>query len=185
MKVEVLFNGITAVLVQSFFAVRIYRLSEKNLYITTFVSSLIAANFVVMIVYTARAKSVTTYQELNDHVKALSITVNILTAASDIAIAASLVTMLHNRKTGFEQSNNVLNRLIKFTVNTGLLTSLCAIFSLIFVRAHGCFISLKPLTRLPPVLQFQVFPGTFIYICFFFTIGRRTSLYIPLCHNRF
>jgi hypothetical protein len=68
---------------------------------------------VINIIYVVRAININSYAELTEKLKAVSITVNILTAATDIAIAAALVTMLHNRKTGFEQTTGVLNRLVR------------------------------------------------------------------------
>jgi hypothetical protein len=60
--------------------------------------------------------------------------VNILAAAGDVLIAAMLCTMLHVQRTGFKKSDTMINKLMIFVVNTGLLTSVCAVMSLVSVR---------------------------------------------------
>ncbi|KAI3600676.1 hypothetical protein WG66_014174 [Moniliophthora roreri] len=87
------------------------------------------------------------------HIKSLwlSILVNALAAAGDVYIAATLCWLLHSSRTGFRRSDTIIKKLILFTVNTGALTSLCAVASLISITAA---------------------PNTFIYITFFFCIGR-------------
>ncbi|PPQ75119.1 hypothetical protein CVT26_008297, partial [Gymnopilus dilepis] len=81
----------------------------------------------------------------------LSVLVNALAAAGDIVIAFSLCWLLHKSRTGFSKSNRIIDKLILFTVNTGLLTSLCAIASLTSIIVAG---------------------HTYLYIAFFFCIGR-------------
>ncbi|KAA1465966.1 hypothetical protein DENSPDRAFT_876136 [Dentipellis sp. KUC8613] len=151
--VEVLFNGFTAVLVQCFFTLRIYRLSNKNVPITAVVLLLVIGQFGVTVAYASKAIHMTTFAQLAT-LKGLSMSVNALTAASDVSIAVALCSMLHRSRTGFRASDSMINKLILFTMNTGLLTSLDAICSLASIAAS---------------------PNTFIYICFFFTLGRLYS----------
>jgi len=80
--------------------------------------------------------------------------INILAAAGDVLIAIVLCSMLQKSRTGFKKSDTMINKLIIFTMNTGLLTSFCAVASLISILAA---------------------PNTFIYIAFFFNIGRLYS----------
>ena len=71
--------------------------------------------------------------------------INILGAASDTAIALVLIYLLHQSRTGFKRSETIINRLILFTINTGALTSLCALVSLITVcnAFHPCHVAEK------------------------------------------
>ncbi|KAF8868944.1 hypothetical protein BD779DRAFT_1590374 [Infundibulicybe gibba] len=82
------------------------------------------------------------------------LTVNALAAAGNVLIAATLCTLLHRSRTGFRRSDTMINKLILFAVNTGFLTSLCAVASLILIIVAG---------------------DTFLYIAFFFCIGRLYS----------
>ncbi|KAI0723430.1 hypothetical protein C8Q76DRAFT_395199 [Earliella scabrosa] len=151
--VEVLFNGFTGLFVQSFFALRVYRLSEKRLYLFIPVALLVAAEFGVSVAYTIRAFSLNTFMDLTA-LRALSICMNVFAAAADVLIAAILCTLLHTSRTNFARSNTLINKLIIFAVNTGLLTSVCACISLI---------------------TFFTLPNSFVYICFYFLIGRLYS----------
>ncbi|KAI0959388.1 hypothetical protein AcW1_004224 [Taiwanofungus camphoratus] len=148
--IEVLFNGFTALLVQSFYALRIWKLSSQNIWITAIVMLLILGEFSCVLAYAILAIQMHTFAELSQ-LKGLSMSVNAIAAAGDLVIALSLCFMLHRSRTGFRRSDGLINKLIVFTVNTGLLTSVCAVCSLIAI---------------------VVLPGTFIYICFYFTLGR-------------
>lgn len=147
---EVIISALICILVQSFFVLRIWKLSHKNIYITVILMSLVIAEFLSCAIYTEKALKLKTYQNLTKIVN-LSRTINVLSAASDVAIAMALIWLLQHSRTGFRRSDNMINRLILFSLNTGLLTSLDAIMSLVTIT---------------------VFPNTFIYIMFFVTISR-------------
>jgi hypothetical protein len=150
--VEVLFNGFTALLVQCFLTMRVWRLSNKS-YILTGSLSLVLAEFICVIIYVVKALQMTTFAELTT-LKNLSMTVNALAAAGDVLIAIVLCFMLQKSRTGFKGSDTMITKLIIFTVNTGLLTSICAVASLISITTAGT---------------------TFIYIAFYFCLGRLYS----------
>ncbi|KAG9224285.1 hypothetical protein CCMSSC00406_0004784 [Pleurotus cornucopiae] len=156
--VEVLFNGFTAFLVQSFLARRVWQLSGRNIWLTGLVAFLVLSEFGCVLAFAALSLRFTTYEQLGT-LKELSITVNALGAAGDVVIAFALCVLLHRSRTGFQRSDSMINKLIIFAVNTGVLTSLCAIASLI---------SASP--RL-----IAVAPDTFLYIAFFFCLGRLYS----------
>ncbi|KAK7041649.1 hypothetical protein VNI00_009256 [Paramarasmius palmivorus] len=158
---EVLFNGLTGFLVQSFLTHRVWRyltLSRRNssLSFTTIIVTGVAVILVLAefgcitafaIIALVRVKS---FDDLAT-MKWLSILVNALAAAADVYIAAVLCFLLQGSRTGFQRSDTIIRKLIMYAVNTGLLTSLCAVASLISITAA---------------------PNTFIYITFFFCIGR-------------
>ncbi|KAJ6472687.1 hypothetical protein C8R47DRAFT_1324604 [Mycena vitilis] len=148
--VEVLFNGLTALLVQSFLAVRVWRLSKGNKWLTGAAWLLILAEFGCVVAYITLALPLDTFTELAN-LKALSIAVNSLAASGDVLIASILCFLLLRSRTG---SDTVVNKLVMFFVNTGLITSLFAVASLISIT---------------------VAPTTFIYIFFFFCMGRLYS----------
>ncbi|KAJ3813978.1 hypothetical protein F5876DRAFT_62699 [Lentinula aff. lateritia] len=163
---EVLFNGFTAFCVQSFLTWRIWRLSNSNFWVTGIVVSLVLAEFgcvvafgIIAFVYLLHYSEyllnhllslvrVSTFVELAADLKELSVTVNALAAAGDVLIAGILTILLQKSKTGFQRQLVIQTM---FAVNTGALTSLCAVASLISILAA---------------------PNTFIYISFFFCMGR-------------
>ncbi|KAI0069201.1 hypothetical protein BV25DRAFT_1818183 [Artomyces pyxidatus] len=147
---EVLVAGLVALIVQSFFISRIYTLSKKNMFLTGGVAVLVVAQFMTVLVYCSKAFRMTTYVEIAT-IKGWSMSINATTAASDLAIALVLCGLLHNSRTGFRRSDTMINKLILFTVNTGVLTSVDAICSLATIAA---------------------LPNSFVYICFFFALGR-------------
>ncbi|KAE9387477.1 hypothetical protein BT96DRAFT_1005084 [Gymnopus androsaceus JB14] len=155
---EVLFNGLTALAVQCFLTYRISMLSGNKvvhgnkMWLTAFVGSFVLAEFVCVLTFAIIAlMRVKTFEELSAELKGLSITVNALAAAGDLLIAGILTLLLQRAKTGYRSSDSIINKLTLFAVNTGALTSLCAVASLISIVAA---------------------PNTFIYISFFFSMGR-------------
>ncbi|RPD72009.1 hypothetical protein L226DRAFT_615032 [Lentinus tigrinus ALCF2SS1-7] len=168
--VMVILEAITALIVQSFFAMRIYRLSSKR-FVVLPVVGLIVTEFGVSLAYSAKAYDLSvpheisvlmgtshrstykTFPELNK-IKGLSLAMNASAALTDVTIAIILCTILQCSKTGNVKSNRLVNKLIAYTVNTGLLTSTCACVSLI---------------------TYLALPGSFVYICFFLLMGRLYS----------
>ncbi|KAF8128176.1 hypothetical protein EV363DRAFT_1221732 [Boletus edulis] len=166
LQVEVFFNGFTALFVQSFLAMRVYRLSSKSRLATGSVMVLVIGEFILVAVYAIQAYvsplfllaccshafslQFHTFVQLSS-LKALSMSVNAVAAAGDVLIAIFLCTLLQKSRTGFRRSDNMINKLIVFSINTGLLTSICAVASLISITA---------------------WPNTFIYIAFYFCLGR-------------
>ncbi|KAJ7655821.1 hypothetical protein DFH06DRAFT_1412868 [Mycena polygramma] len=149
-------TGLTALLVQSFLAVRVWRLSKGNKWLTGAAAPqclLILAEFASISAYVTLALPFDTFTELAN-LKALSIAVNSLAASGDVLIASILCLLLLRSRTGFTRSDTVVNKLVMFFVNTGLITSLFAVASLISIT---------------------VAPTTFIYIFFFFCMGRLYS----------
>ncbi|EIN08236.1 hypothetical protein PUNSTDRAFT_134627 [Punctularia strigosozonata HHB-11173 SS5] len=153
LAVEVIFNGLTAFMVQGFFCFRIYRLSQRNLYITLLTVASTIGNFSVLLAYTAGALGLKNLLEL-PKIKALSLAINYMAAITDVIIAASMVYLLQGAKSGFKRTDTTVNKIMVFVINTGLLTSICALMSLISTLA---------------------WPKAYIYICFFFIIGRLYS----------
>ncbi|EEB98665.1 hypothetical protein MPER_01787 [Moniliophthora perniciosa FA553] len=101
-----------------------------------------------------------TYLELKE-LSVLSRVVNVLGAASDIAITTSLAFYLYTLKPGFKATDAIMNQLILFSVSTGVLTTVCALSSLITI---------------------SVLPDTFVYIAFYSTLARfyATSFFATL-----
>ncbi|KAF5393735.1 hypothetical protein D9757_000328 [Collybiopsis confluens] len=94
-----------------------------------------------------------TWQDLSK-LKGLSMTVNVLGAVADVAIAAGLFYFLQRSRTGFKKSDTMISKLIMFSVSTGLLTSVCAVASLLSILIWG---------------------KTLIYVAFYFSLGRLYS----------
>lgn len=128
---EVFFNGATAAMVQSFYATRVYRLSRSILF-STFIMIGIVVNAGCAIAWTVLSMQMHTFTDLLN-ITPLTVAINSTYTALDILIATSLVILLYRSRSGFKHSDTMINRLILFVVNTGVMTSLAA---------SGAFISL-------------------------------------------
>ncbi|KAK0206186.1 hypothetical protein DFS33DRAFT_1312903, partial [Desarmillaria ectypa] len=150
---EVLFNGFIGFLVQSFLTMRVWRLSNEKVPLTAVIAALVLAEFGCSVAFTIQSMKLSTWADLT-HMRGLSMTVNVVGAVSDVLIAASLFYFLHRSRTGFKQSNTMISKLILFSVSTGLMTSICAVASLISILIWG---------------------KTLIYVAFYFSLGRLYS----------
>ncbi|KAF9499092.1 hypothetical protein BDN71DRAFT_1503467 [Pleurotus eryngii] len=148
--VEVLFNGFIGFIVQGYLTYRIWRLSNKKIWVICLIGPFVLAELVCSVVFTIMGLQMKTFTDLAE-LKGLSMTVNIIAAVGDLFISICLVYMLYHRRTGFKRTNTVISRLIIFTINTGSLTTLFAIASLVSIL---------------------VWDDTLIYVTFFFCIGR-------------
>jgi len=63
--------------------------------------------------------------------KGLANSSGILAAICDVTIAAILIYFLIQSRRGFSRSDTIIRKLIAFTLSTGLLTSLCALCTII------------------------------------------------------
>ncbi|KDR73254.1 hypothetical protein GALMADRAFT_251847 [Galerina marginata CBS 339.88] len=147
---EALFTGVNGGIVQTFYALRVFRLSKRNYLLTGIIVFLILATVGCGTVWVILSMQFKTYKQLLT-ISPLTITINALSTAADVTIAASLCLMLHRSRTGFKRSDNIINKLIIFIVNTGVLTTCCAVSSLICLIAS---------------------PNSLIYATFYFCIGR-------------
>ncbi|KAJ2915835.1 hypothetical protein MD484_g4606, partial [Candolleomyces efflorescens] len=145
-KMEALLTGLNGAMVQTFYTYRVWQLSKKNYFLAGTILLLILAT-AVWVILSMRFES---YRQLLT-INPLTITINALSCAVDVLIAGSLCWMLHNSRTGFKRSDNIINKLMIFVVNTGMLTTSCAIASLV---------------------SLVVSPNTLIYATFYFCIGR-------------
>ncbi|CDO71979.1 hypothetical protein BN946_scf184943.g13 [Trametes cinnabarina] len=52
--------------------------------------------------------------------------------SSDLILTGALVFVLQKSRTGSKRTNNILDTLIIYTINTGLLTSIVSVFAFVF-----------------------------------------------------
>ncbi|KAJ7157972.1 hypothetical protein C8R43DRAFT_1125111 [Mycena crocata] len=101
-------------------------------------------------VYGIKVVQLSTIAELAP-VKTLSMSCNIATAVTDVLITSTLIYYLASAKNGLKNTDDMLNRLIAFTFNTGIPTSLCGVAACIAINTS---------------------PDTFIYMFWFLMFGR-------------
>lgn len=140
---ESLCTGVTGALVQLFYVMRVWLLC-KNKILTGFILLLTLASTGMGLSWVVIAMQQETYDDLLS-VSWLTITVDSLSAVTDIVIASALVFLLHQARTGFKKSDTMINKLILFVVNTGVLTSCCALASLLVLAASPLTLIYAPL----------------------------------------
>ncbi|KAJ3999395.1 hypothetical protein F5050DRAFT_967686 [Lentinula boryana] len=146
----VLLSALIAVTIQLFMCWRIWILSKKNIYWIVPIAAIVLASFAITIVYFEKCWSLRTWSKLESLSK-ISRAVNGLNFGGDIAISFAMVYLLRNSKPGIESTDALINRLMGFCLKTGLLTTICAILSLISI---------------------STWPNTFIYITFYCVLAR-------------
>ncbi|KAL0961330.1 hypothetical protein HGRIS_006287 [Hohenbuehelia grisea] len=123
-------TGIIASLVQLFFGWRIRTLTGRNwLFSLVIVCAFVGG--VGAIVTTIEVLETPNFVDFRNF-KAVVILWLVSECLGDIIITTILVIYLNNHKTGFSASDQLVDRIIRLTVQTGLSTSLCAFFDLLF-----------------------------------------------------
>ncbi|KLO12252.1 hypothetical protein SCHPADRAFT_941345 [Schizopora paradoxa] len=158
--------------VQSFLVLRIYRLCRKDITgdgwktipLVGILVVFVAALFICLTTYSIKVFGLTVWSDIGK-VNGLSRATNAVGAAADVSIAMALVFLLHRARSGYRRTQAIINRLITFTINTSLLTSISSILSLITI---------------------SLYPHNFIYITFFLMTSRLyvTALFATLNARR-
>ncbi|CAA7262216.1 unnamed protein product [Cyclocybe aegerita] len=149
--IQCLFEMLPAMMVQLFFAMRIWRLSKGKWYLLVLPVFFIFAKLALNLVWVIKCASATSVQDANFRYSTISELINGAAAGADILLAGTMVYLLHASRTGIRQSDNLITRLMTYTINTGVLVSVWSIITLIFS---------------------VVYPRTMIYGAFYFCIGR-------------
>ncbi|TFK50313.1 hypothetical protein OE88DRAFT_1735895 [Heliocybe sulcata] len=142
-------KSITDFIVRMMFSRRILKLSGS--YVLTGV--VVAISFVDLIcglIITGKAFGLSTYAELESISKLFYLNFAAGTAG-DLYVALVLCYFLHSSRTGFKRTDSLINILIIYTVNTGLITALDA--------AAG-------------MITYIVMPSNFIFIGFYLNLSR-------------
>lgn len=125
-------NGFLAMMVQSFYVWRIYNLT-RNIWVSLFIESVSLTQCTLAFYYGIRvsveSRGIDELFALTDVISAWLI----LSAACDALITITIVFVLQraNRRTKFKQTTSAITRLIHFSVETGLITSVMAVIELI------------------------------------------------------
>ncbi|EGO23892.1 hypothetical protein SERLADRAFT_450188 [Serpula lacrymans var. lacrymans S7.9] len=122
-------TGITGSMVQAFFAWRVYIIS-KNIWTTVVILSCAIAGFLCSIGTSIAIAIVPQFLEFQKFQVVVIIWL-VCAATGDILITTSLVWHLNNHKTGFRDTDDVINRIIRLTVQTGFVTAVWAVVDLV------------------------------------------------------
>ncbi|KAI5120193.1 hypothetical protein M0805_002659 [Coniferiporia weirii] len=139
---HVLVNALSDFCVRCFYTRRLWTLSKKNRFITLLSATFTLVTFVFGIQFGVRIFS---YQSTTQFVKiSWMLYVSLGSAVvADISVAVSLCYFLAKNKTGFKTTDKKITVLIAYVINTGLLTSVCALCCFItYAAMHDNYVFL-------------------------------------------
>ncbi|KAJ7097382.1 hypothetical protein C8R44DRAFT_989073 [Mycena epipterygia] len=171
-SLEALPTGVTAALVQSFYAYRVWRMSHHNLILTGLILVLVLATAGCGTAWVILALEAHTYEHLL-RISPLTISINALSTGADVIITSTLCFMLQRTRPASLETETIINRLILFTINTGLLTRFATRYDVLPVGIpilHFC-----SFCAVASLISLIASPKTLIYASFYFCIGRLYS----------
>ncbi|KAK0229937.1 hypothetical protein EDD85DRAFT_1026378 [Armillaria nabsnona] len=125
-------NYMVSFVAQCFFVSQIWTISQRNRWYTTPVAIMALMNIAPGIAQTvgvARRSTVSGMDNKSDQI--LAITQTIAAALCDISITATLCFLLNRSRTGFKSTETIIDSLIIFAVNRGLVSSVLGLLGLI------------------------------------------------------
>ncbi|KAF8233240.1 hypothetical protein L208DRAFT_900235 [Tricholoma matsutake] len=156
-NVQIDCNGLIGLLVQCFFARRVWRLSG-NIWITVIIVILAFVHFSLGIVFTVEGFILVDTKMFRKLIWATSTGLG-SAAAADMIIACALCYYLLKNRTGFERTNSIITTLIMYSLTTGSITSVLAFLSLV---------------------TFATLPGSNVWQALFWILGKCTSILTPV-----
>ncbi|THU90324.1 hypothetical protein K435DRAFT_841531 [Dendrothele bispora CBS 962.96] len=143
-------GAIVGTTVKFMFGLRVWRFSEHNFFITGLILSTTLGGLGTALAFTVKAfklPSVFSVIQLRT-LGSISLGVGVIT---DIVIAVSLCYFLNKLRTGYRQSDTLVNSLVRYAINTGALTSAISLSTLIL---------------------YNVMPTNMIFIATFFVLSK-------------
>jgi len=125
--------------VHLFYVRRVYHISKKNTPLVALLTALTLAHFGTGIVVTVQVFQLQFWDSFGSSEKMVKTWLS-LGATTDIIIAGSLSFYLHTSRTGFGSTDTLINKLMAYAINNGLLTSILDIVVLVFTTSGGSLI---------------------------------------------
>ncbi|KAF8578278.1 hypothetical protein K439DRAFT_1639010 [Ramaria rubella] len=147
---EVGITSFAAIMVQSFFIWRVWILSTKNWMVMTPITVLACIAFstgLACMIIAFRSETIASLSKMKSVVGIKHGSV----AATDIGIACAQCWYLHTSRTGLKRTDSLINVLMIYTINRGILNSIAAVADL------ACFLAM---------------PNNFIWLAFNFTMSK-------------
>ncbi|KAF9508272.1 hypothetical protein BS47DRAFT_241891 [Hydnum rufescens UP504] len=123
----------SSLIVQTFFVYRVYSLST-NLYAAVLVQVLVLLQFGFSSANAIKATMILEFRVIVRECTWLVETWLTVQATVDVVIATYMCLLLRRRRTGFQKTDSVINRMALYTISTGLVTSVLSCISLLLVH---------------------------------------------------
>ncbi|ESK86176.1 hypothetical protein Moror_10970 [Moniliophthora roreri MCA 2997] len=140
-------------IVKMSFALRVWRFSERNWIITAFIVILIVGQLGTAFAFTAKAFQLPGVFAVV-HIQTLGTVSLALGVFTDIVIAISLCYFLNKLRTGYHQSDTLVNSLVRYAISTGALTGAISLTTLIL---------------------YNIMPTNLVFIATYFVLSKLTS----------
>ncbi|KAI8976296.1 hypothetical protein BD414DRAFT_524569 [Trametes punicea] len=146
----IIISNISNSIVRCIFGYRLWRLSDRNWLFPSVIAFLSVFIFVDAAYFAAKLYSIPLYSHVNEISWSLYLGLSV-EATVDLIVAITQCLLLRRLETGIQRTDSVIRVLTTYSINTGLLTSLCAIGALISYAAE---------------------PRKFIYFAFYFVLSK-------------
>ncbi|RDX57396.1 hypothetical protein OH76DRAFT_36086 [Lentinus brumalis] len=150
---QIMINACSITIIQSFYTFRIWTLSKHKI-LAGILGTFVLADLALGSLLYAKSIQTTDISQFSE-LTAFDIAMSSVTAATDLLLCGTLVTLLVRSRTGSTGSDRLINKLLLYTINTGLFTTICALLSLITVLA---------------------LPNTSVYVMFYYIGSRMYSI---------
>ncbi|KAH9942885.1 hypothetical protein B0H21DRAFT_506286 [Amylocystis lapponica] len=147
---QVTLGAFAGAIVKACFAMRVWRFSKHNIWMTGLILLLAASQMGFAVVYTIQAYKLTSLAEAPQLKIVASFSLG-LGVATDMVTAAALCYFLRNLRTGYSKDDSLVNSLTLYAVNTGILTSMFSVATLI---------------------TYDLMPQNFIYMGLYFVVSK-------------
>ncbi|KAG2138649.1 uncharacterized protein EDB93DRAFT_721103 [Suillus bovinus] len=143
-------GAIVGGIVKSCFTLRVWRFSYRNWWLTGTLFLMVFAQLGTATVFTVESFHLSSFSRMST-VKPLGTFSLAIGVATDMIIAAALCFYLQKMRSSHPTADSMVNTLIVYAVNTGLLTSTISLSTLIL---------------------FNTMPTNFIFICMYFVLSK-------------
>ncbi|KAJ8093342.1 hypothetical protein PM082_020199 [Marasmius tenuissimus] len=124
------FGAIVGAIVKTSFALRVWRFSERNWLITGVVMICVLSQLALSLAFTIKAFQLPNIFAVV-HLQTLGTVALAVGVFTDIVIAVALCFFLNRLRTGYRQSDSLVNSLVRYAVNTGAITGAVSLTTLI------------------------------------------------------
>ncbi|KAF9561798.1 hypothetical protein CPC08DRAFT_761878 [Agrocybe pediades] len=147
---QITMASMVGTIVKCCFAMRVWRFSKKNMYMTGTIAVMIFAQFALAIVFCIKGFQIKSLLHLHDLqvIGSLALGGGVLT---DILIAMALLYCLRKLRTGVRKADTLIKTLSLYALNTGVLTGAVSLTTL---------------------LLYNLCPNTFYFMATYFTLGK-------------
>ncbi|KZV78342.1 hypothetical protein EXIGLDRAFT_41103 [Exidia glandulosa HHB12029] len=123
--------GTNVFLVQTFFCLRVYRITRSRV-LALFAFTLVLTRLIIHVCIMVTIIKATTFSVVRSSAfKWQATSLLIIGATSDVIIALSICFALTRMRSGFTASDRLVDKLVAFTIGSGLLTSVVAVVEMI------------------------------------------------------